>query len=599
MKAGKSNMENKLRQLESQLLPDLTRQDEHWLQMKLLLQPGEVFVKPGRKKIWPWVLAACITGIIILLATRLLMMQNDKPPAKIETALITPESGTKDTIQQPAPVVIVLQPATNKTPLIIFPKARISKSAVHDTAIVSDSIKPAEDTPRIITDVPGLTLTGFFKQLEKPAQEFIINNKKDTVLWGNEGTALLIPANTFDAKEEVTISLKEYYTYEDIITNKLSTMSDGRQLLTGGMIHLTASVNGNPVNPRPSRSIRWFIPDTAAAMREMQIFTGQQNTVQAPSYRSASIKMESNTPGYEERFDNINWVAQKSVFKRNYLTTRVRVLDLRDEPYVSKETKKGKIGKFHLAANSKISKEELEKELLGKYNYYKVKIKQSNDKERFFRRIAPGIFRKKNAPLRSMETLGDSAWMDPVTARRFRLTATDTVISGNSGASAIQFYVSNANFSSNPEITISSDTAGSAGNNLALAFTSRNLSSLAQRYSADISTLGWINCDRFYNDSRPKVPFYVDLKDTASKYYTLLVFDNIKSMMTGSVSGNKVMFSNIPEGETARVLSIGVKNGRAVAAMEAVQISRTTISGLKFEETTPEEFREQAAALDK
>ena len=43
-----------------------------------------------------------------------------------------------------------------------------------------------------------------------------------------------------------------------------------------------------------------------------------------------------------------------------------------------------------------------------------------------------------------------------------------------------------------------------------------NLNQLAKRYSVDIRELGWINCDRFYQDNSPRIEYIVNLGDTAS-----------------------------------------------------------------------------------
>ena len=62
---------------------------------------------------------------------------------------------------------------------------------------------------------------------------------------------------------------------------------------------------------------------------------------------------------------------------------------------------------------------------------------------------------------------------------------------------------------------------------------------------------------------------------------------------------HRAQFFHTPEGETAKVISIGVKDGKPVAAMEKVIISRSILTSLKFEETTPSQFREQARSMDK
>jgi hypothetical protein len=122
---------------------------------------------------------------------------------------------------------------------------------------------------------------------------------------------------------------------------------------------------------------------------------------------------------------------------------------------------------------------------------------------------------------------------------------------------------------------------------------------LGERFSVELRTLGWINCDRFLNDNRPKVLFAVDLKDTAANYHTLIAFENIKSVMEGIVAGNKVVFANIPAGETVKIISVGIQDGKPVSASETVQVSSQPFSNLRFESTTPSEFKQEIALLDK
>ena len=205
----------------------------------------------------------------------------------------------------------------------------------------------------------------------------MINNKRDTLLNGDDGTVLLIPANTFDSKYDVVISMKEFYSYEDIITNQLSTCSDGKQLITAGMIHVMATVNGKEVDIQPGKSIRWFVPDTTNAMNQMQLFTGITNKGNNQKLSGQGVFFEGNrdTLSVFNRFDGMNWMPQEQFFSNAYLVTKVKVLDLKNEPFKTRETKKGEIGFFYIADKPKISREELETELKEKYSYYKVKIK--------------------------------------------------------------------------------------------------------------------------------------------------------------------------------------------------------------------------------
>ena len=95
------------------------------------------------------------------------------------------------------------------------------------------------------------------------------------------------------------------------------------------------------------------------------------------------------------------------------------------------------------------------------------------------------------------------------------------------------------------------------------------------------------------------VEFAVNLNEAASDYFTVLVFHGIKSMMAGNVAGKKVIFSNVPAGEPVEVICIGVKDGKVVCARQSFKISSATIQDLQFEDITPEEFRKEAARMDK
>ena len=115
-----------------------------------------------------------------------------------------------------------------------------------------------------------------------------------------------------------------------------------------------------------------------------------------------------------------------------------------------------------------------------------------------------------------------------------------------------------------------------------------------KRFGVNIRQLGWINCDRFYNDPRPKTELIVDLGDNAGHYNTLLVFDKFTSIMRpSSTQGNLVKFFNLPMDESAKIVSIGIKNGSAVTAMEQVTISKKHVIEMTFDEISPSAFRQK------
>ncbi len=605
-------MDNKLRQLENQSLPDLSKQDKHWLEMKQMLAPAATPVKPAAKTgSWKWFVAAGIAGGIIWLAGELFTADNKdrKPvtnttktetvPAKesttaTDTGRIIPKH---DTAARPAEASAAaltigikpqLPPKDHKVASIVTPPCPKCNTDWLNEPLPDTTV--AKHVPPQTEDAKA-TLAAFFAQLEKPSQEFVVDGKKDTVIYGKDGTALLVPANTFNANGKITLVLREYYSYEDIITNKLSTSSDGKQLVSGGMIHLTALSNGKEVDLQPNKSITWFIPDTTAEMNEMEIFRGE-------SQPNSNDQTQSNAGILAQATGTINWKQENRSFEKTYVY--VKVLDLRNEPYITWYSNKGGIGKFIISPDSKITKEEIEKALIKKHPYYhKVKVKTQKDKISFFGRVFPFLSAEKNVRYKeNWESLGDSTWITPELAKRYRLPATDTMISKYSTTISSSNTVTTGfrqiifNGRGDTAVSESSYTYSAQPTNTSLL-------SLGKKFNVDIKKLGWVNCDRFYKYDREKIDFFVNINDTAQNYYTILVFDKIKSVMAGQGSGDRVLFPGIPKGMNVKVVSIGVKNGKTIATITPAKVSKDELIKLKFEETTPSDFRKQVASLDK
>ncbi len=75
-----------------------------------------------------------------------------------------------------------------------------------------------------------------------------------------------------------------------------------------------------------------------------------------------------------------------------------------------------------------------------------------------------------------------------------------------------------------------------------------------------VPRMGWINCDRFYNNKGKTVNFGVNLKEFANQK-VLLIFDEINSQINGYIENNKTKFFNITEGLSVTILAIAHNNG--------------------------------------
>jgi hypothetical protein len=77
----------------------------------------------------------------------------------------------------------------------------------------------------------------------KPSQYFTIDPNKDTLIIGKEGTKLFFEAGSLMTTKEVEVELKEFYTLDDYLKSDLTTSSDGKMILSGGVIYLNAVQN--------------------------------------------------------------------------------------------------------------------------------------------------------------------------------------------------------------------------------------------------------------------------------------------------------------------------------------------------------------------
>jgi hypothetical protein len=115
-----------------------------------------------------------------------------------------------------------------------------------------------------------------------------------------------------------------------------------------------------------------------------------------------------------------------------------------------------------------------------------------------------------------------------------------------------------------------------------------------KQYNFSISSLGWINCDKFMNSRTQKVPFIVNTGNGFENEYfeSFLIFKDFNGIMAGSWQNGTITFPNIPLGQKVSAVCIGVKDGKAYYAIKDLQVSNDEVS-LEMTETTPEDFREQ------
>jgi hypothetical protein len=116
---------------------------------------------------------------------------------------------------------------------------------------------------------------------KEPFQVFLIKSDRDTTLIGDKGTILKLRANSFlsntghEANEQVELKIKEFYTIEDFINNRLSTNTlDGRILRSSGMLFIEAKSDTSVLKLKPDHPITIMFQRVQVA-KTANLFSGK------------------------------------------------------------------------------------------------------------------------------------------------------------------------------------------------------------------------------------------------------------------------------------------------------------------------------------
>jgi hypothetical protein len=557
MLSEKQHIDDFFRKKEEAFTPDNHLIDAHWQQMRTQLhEPGTEPEKraPGSKHI------TRLLGLLVVGAVILLLAINPFRHGKKKIAVTTKQQTT---------VVVANTKPVRKTVTVIdsLPANKIKTGLQQNeaeqpqqtttyrfpTKQVVAPVTEEQTTSRIKLNQEAIPtkptayelLQAFYKQLEKEEQEFYINPNRATTLIAKEGTKLFVPANTLlfkarPAKGQVKIILREYYRYEDIIAAKLATTSNGQQLVTGGMLHISAQLDGEPVTMAPQKAITVNMP-TDNYDNRMQLFTGQE--------------IFSST----ENSSELNWlpVAPFQQWTGGHGRTP-KALNLNDVEPFSVSYGKKTIAKFYLSQEVLTPKAAIIAQLKQRFgSYYDViKLKRARKNKDYGQRAGNPLV-IDSTPISVKNALTSK-----------KLTTQDTL----------------------PKYDIRKQDS----------FYLEQQRRLRNTYSFSLSNFGWYNCDRFSNDPRPKVNCKVNLPQgaTIGNHVSFLVFTRYRSVIQGYYNGGQqIQYYNVPEGEPVLLITVAVTTDKVVSNIQALTTSNTVVSNLVFEPTTSEQFKQKLQSL--
>ena len=441
-------------------------------------------------------------------------------------------------------------------------------------------------------------------EIQSKADTFKIDNKQDTILIAAKGSRIRIPANAFLLPNgtppvgNVKISVIEAFSVRDIIGHNLHTTSNGHLLETGGMINIEASANGVMLSLKADQTIEVAIPKNED-QQGMELFyevkLDDGSITWMPADQLDSTKEEApDTIQYAYYEDGSVVVTDGDntteviAYPEELYDYHLRYINWRDNGLSDlklKGTTQNLISFIENPANvqSEDAKKFIDNEWLI---YFEVKIDENGKLHKYKIRNDPYLNSNRKQSAADAVTIAVKLLES---APPFDLQSTSSPVDhskkylfGICGRRKLNTERYKEWFRAQSEI---SEPISDVGVNNPI-----------NSYVFNISRLGWINCDRFYDiaDSL-KVNYQVSVQEFENTSVSL-VFKNIKSVMTGQPENGLYSFQNIPIGSEVYIVAIGYKNKKPSIAILDKSVGKEKIYIREFKTVTLDELDQ---ALDK
>lgn len=498
-----------------------------------------------------------------------------------------------------------------KTPVAAITKNQV----VAPTAGAAPAPQPAaagqaatEKAPNLAASAPDPAdndLQAFCAQAAPTLQTFRVWVRRDTVLVGQQGTRLLVPARAFDVPASsgpVELRLREFYSISDIVLAGLGTRTGPDLLETGGMLHLEAAADGRWVSLRPGMEITVQLP-TKQQLPGMQLYEGVSNDgSHAPDWQ-----LPANANPTSSRAALGKWVALHPP-----KSPRWPRFDLNSKGFLQEFER--------LMPDTKADQARLRrKRAIGKDERLMLKeLSEANHTAIRHALVFEVVVDSTGTLLPPERVAGDSLLGDKALAALRQLPAqhaasfisksphggrtvspargTFSVLYARSGRRLIGFSWQLMDKQVSEELAKESQRLRAE---FARQFKSKKSAPLTLDgclyYELVAGGLGWINCDRLL-DPGPRIEYAVQAPAPAT--VVSLVFKGQRSILASSrTEGNAAVFEQVPSGQAATVVALRREKGITYLATTAVSLGQATAPDLQFRPVTLEQLRTELASL--
>ena len=432
---------------------------------------------------------------------------------------------------------------------------------------------------------------------EGRTQYYTIDPTQANRIFAQKGTLVLLPANSFVlpngqavSAKEITLSIEEDYSLSDMLLAGLTTSSGVKPLITAGMVNIKATAQGQELKLAPGVEMGLGMPIQGGNFdKEMELFLGGKDphggsrvNWQATRRRAApapkELRLPNNRPRQPREFDFVN----------------AKMAELPKLPSLPKNAKpiyprlpnreKTTVGKtfleeiFMSKATEEVKKDELYAQRMARYPERVAKFQQDsveyvevwkqyrtdsleyvdfkrNAQQRYAEARVEGL-KKYQEALKDYEA--DLAQWEKDAVDRRELYEKGYVSSGNLDQNAMN------------------------------------------RYFFEVNSLGWINCDKFWNVPEDKKAEMAFVDNDESEETIMLVFKSLPSILPVSRNPDTKQYISapVPKGMEVKIIGIKVDQGRSMMAVKDTKVGEKAPYDLVYEPKTLKEIQAELAKVN-
>lgn len=419
---------------------------------------------------------------------------------------------------------------------------------------------------------------------------YTISATKSTCLLTHQGTFLMIPSQAFVnsngspiAEEEVTLQIQEYYGLSDMLMAGLSTSSNHKQLVTGGMLNIKALAQGQELQLAPQKEIGVGMPIRAGQFDPaMELFLGDRDP-------------------HHSDFVNWNSTGRKATSLLN-ASTKDRSIDPRGQLVLYRETAINQMvrqpvrPKLNTKAKKTIPQKPQRENIKLRLNFFqKIFINKQRveaQKDRIYAKQVKN-YQRSLKYFRRDSTQWKNYFQDSLNYVRLYQEALNSDLQNYQEALKEATYAAVNREQDQQKMQELYEKGVSSDGQLS--------QQTLDRYFFAVNRLGWINCDKFMNTPESQLTQIAIQDSDASEERLMLVFPHLPSILAvkSKTAQGEYLSDNIPKGMPAKLIGIKVDQGRSMLAVKDIKVGESKQSyNLVYQPKSLKEIQKVLESID-